>query len=473
MRRLVLAARIAGAALTIAAITAVYVYVVPAKPATIALSYLVSILFVATGWGIAESTVASLLAFGCFNFFFLQPVGTWTVADRQDWVALLAFLVTAIVASQLSGRARRRAQDAQARREDLERLYALSRALLLSEAGGAALDVITQRIAEAFGLQAVALYDHRTGVVSRGGPAELPAIEPTLVDITRRGTQVRDAEGALVMPLRLGGAPIGALAVLGAALSDTVLQSIANLSAIALERAHGREAAARAEAARASSELRAAVLDAVAHEFKTPLTSIKAAATELSDAVPPASRELVDIVREETDRLEAIVTDAVQMLRVESGAFVVHRERHDLAKLVAVVLRGLAPRLDGRRVDNLIPAGATVDADAGLVRLALRQLLDNAAKYSPAGSPIVVAASANGEVRIEVRNAGPAIPESEQPHVFDRFYRGLHARLVPGAGLGLAIVRQIAEAHGGSVRVDSTPAAGTAFILSLPREASA
>jgi two-component system sensor histidine kinase KdpD len=473
MRRYALTARIAGSALAIGAITAGYALLVPAKPATIALSYLVSILFIATGWGIAEATVASLLAFACFNFFFLQPIGTWTIADRQDWVALLAFLVTAIVASQLSGRARRRTQDALARREDLERLYALSRALLLSDAGEAALDVVTQRIADAFAVPAVALYDHRGGIVSRGGPAELPGIDQALVEIARRGVQERHASGAIVMPLRLGGAPIGALALLGGPASDTVLQSIANLAAIALERAHARDAAARAEAARASSELRTAVLDAVAHEFKTPLTSIKAAATELGDAVPPASRELVAIVREETDRLEAIVTDAVQTLRVESGAFVIHRERHDLAKLVESVLQGLGSRLDGRRIDVVVPPGATVDADAPLVRLALRQLIDNAAKYSPAGSPIAVSASVDGRVEIAVRNSGPAIPESEQPRVFDRFYRGMQARLVPGAGLGLAIVRQIADAHGGAVRVDSTAGAGTAFILSLPHEAAA
>ena len=380
MRRLALAGRISASILAIAAITAVYSLVLPAKPATVALSYLVSILFIATGWGIAESTVASLLSFACFNYFFLPPIGTWTIADRQDWVALLAFLVTAIVASQLSGRARQRAKDALARREDLERLYALSRALLLSDTGASGLDVITHRIAEAFGMAGVALYDHRAGILSRAGPTDLPEIERTLVEIARRGVQVRDESGAIVMPLRLGGAPIGALALLGGAPGDTVLQSIANLAAIALERAHGRDTAARADAARASSELRAAVLDAVAHEFKTPLTSIKAAAAELADAVPPPARELVDIVREETDRLEAVVTDAVQMLRIDSGAFAVHRERHELAALVAAALREVRPRLDGHRFANLVPPGTTVDADGKLLGLALRQLLDNAAK---------------------------------------------------------------------------------------------
>ena len=170
-------ARIAASLVVIATITAVYSLYVPVKPTTVAFTYLVAILFMATGWGIAEATIASILAFACFNFFFLPPVGTWTIADPQDWIALLAFLVTAIVASQLSGRARQRAIDTLARQTDLERLYALSRALLLSGRESAIPDVLARQIADTFHQEGVGLYDFRTGIISRGGPIDLPGVE--------------------------------------------------------------------------------------------------------------------------------------------------------------------------------------------------------------------------------------------------------------------------------------------------------
>ena len=464
-------ARIAASLVVIATITAVYSLYVPVKPTTVAFTYLVAILFMATGWGIAEATIASILAFACFNFFFLPPVGTWTIADPQDWIALLAFLVTAIVASQLSGRARQRAIDTLARQTDLERVYALSRALLLSGRESAIPDVLARQIAETFHQEGVALYDHRTGIISRGGPIDLPAVDDRLRDVVRQGVPIQEASGVVVTTIRLGGEPIGSMALAGEPLSDTVLQSIANLAAIALERAREQDAAARTDAARRSGELRAAVLDAVAHEFKTPLTSIKAAASDLLETIPAAAREheLVEIVDEESTRLQTLVGDAVQMLRIEAGDFTVRRERHNLAQLVSGLLAQLAARLDGHATTNSVPPDIMIDADAGLLRLALRQLLDNAAKYSPPSARIDVTATCNGTIDIAVHNSGSVIPDREQTQIFDRFFRGVRAGLVPGTGMGLAIVRQVAAAHGGDVRVASSQEAGTTFTLSIPR----
>jgi two-component system sensor histidine kinase KdpD len=457
----------------VAAITLGYFRFVHVNPTTVALSYVVAIFLIATGWGIAAATVASLAAVLSFNFFFLPPVGTLTIADPQNWVALMAFLVTAIVASQLSGRARQRNIDAVARQRDLERLYALSRALLLSEGGASISAGIAQRIADTFELPAVALYDHRTDTISRAGATELPGIEDRLRDVVRQAVSHHDRSGIVVTAIRLGGAPIGSLAIMGTGLSDTVLQSIANLSAIGLERARGQEATARAEAARESGELRATVLDALAHEFKTPLTSMKAAASDLlpSASINARDRELVVIIDEELDRLQALVTDAVQMLRIDSGDFVVHRDRHRLADVVRSTLRKLESRLDGHPVVNQVPEELSVDADRELLGLALRQLLDNAVKYSTPTSTIEIAATGNGAVEIAVRNSGSAIPEREQVRIFERFYRGAQAGHIAGTGMGLAIVRQIAQAHGGALNVSSVPVVGTKFTLSLPRGA--
>ncbi len=274
-----------------------------------------------------------------------------------------------------------------------------------------------------------------------------------------------------MIAIQLGGAPIGSLAVMDTGLSDTVLHSIANLAAIGLERARSREATARAEAAQESSELRATVLDALAHEFKTPLTSMKAAASDLrtSASITERDRELVSIIDEDLDRFQGLVTDAVQMLRIDAGDFVLHIERYRLADVVAATLRKFERRLDGHLVRIQVPEDLAVDADRELLELALRQVLDNALKYSSPSSSIEILARGDGDAQIVVSNTGSTIPEREQPRVVERFYRGAHARHIPGTGMGLAIVQQIARAHGGALTISSSAEAGTAVTVSIPR----
>jgi two-component system sensor histidine kinase KdpD len=451
-------------------VTAVCHLLIRANPTTVALAYVAVILLVASGWGVVEATAAALVATICLNVFFLPPVGTLTIADPQNWVALAVFLVTGIVASQLSGRARRRTVEAEARQRDLEQLYALSRALLLSPGRPTMAGAIARHVADAFEFASVAVFDHRADNMSWVGSTDVSPLEPKLRDVARQGVSLQ--EGAmLLVAIRLGGAPIGALAIPNAGLSDTVVQSIASLAAIGLERARGLEAAARAEAAQESGQLRATMLDALAHEFKTPLTSMKVAAADLRESVPAErDRELAAIIDEDLDRLQSLVTDTVSMVRVDAGDFSLRPNRHGVSDLVAWTLRQFGARLDDRDVVVLVPESLSVQADRELLGLALRQLLDNAVKYSPAGSAIEIAAAGGPAVDISVRNAGAAIPEREQARLFERFYRGSEARRVPGTGMGLAIVRQIAEAHHGTVRVQSAPGAGTAFVISLPQE---
>jgi two-component system sensor histidine kinase KdpD len=472
VRRAFVVGRVVAAVSLVAVITAFYFRILRVNPTTVALSYLVAILLIATWWGIVEATAASVAAVLCFNFFFLPPIGTFTIADPQNWVAFVAFLVTAVVASQLSGRARQRGIDAAGRERDLERLYALSRGLLLSPGGPSIPGAIAHHIADVFELQAVAVYDHHTDTITYAGPSELPGVEAKLRDVARQAVSFRDASGLVVTAIRLGGAPIGSLAVLDPGLSDTVLQSIVNLAAIGLERARGQEATARAEAARESGELRATVLDALAHEFKTPLTSMKVATSDvLSSISGERNRELLMIVDEELDRLQALVSDAVHMLRIDAGDFAVHPNRHNLGEVIGWTLRQFEPRLNGHPVVTRVPDDLSVDADRELLGLALRQLLDNAVKYSAPTSTIEIIATANGTVDIAVRNSGALIPEGERSRIFERFYRGSQARHVPGTGMGLAIVQQIAQAHGGMLSVSSLPAPGTELTISLPREA--
>jgi signal transduction histidine kinase len=200
---------------------------------------------------------------------------------------------------------------------------------------------------------------------------------------------------------------------------------------------------------------------------------MKAASSDLlaSASASPRHRELVAIIDEDLDRFQGLVTDAVQMLRIDAGDFAVHLDRHRVADLVAPILQKFAARLDGHNVIQRVPDDLRVDADRDLLALAVRQLIDNALKYSPPTSTIEIVAAGNGAVEIAVRNSESTIPVSEQTRIWERFYRGAQARHVPGSGMGLAIVQQIARAHGGSLSVSSSPEAGTTFTLSLPRGA--
>jgi two-component system sensor histidine kinase KdpD len=422
----------------------------------------------------AEATVSSVAAMLCFNFFFFPPVGTFTVADPQNWVALFAFLATSLTASQLSTRLKGQHREAIDRQLEVERLYALSRGLLLIDTTQPAGKQITFQIAQAFDQAAVGLYDRNTGEVFRAGPEKLGRIDSKLREAALQSALFQDAASNLIVtPVRLGGEPIGSLAFQGPRLSDAALQSLLNLVAVGLEKARAQEAVNRAEVARQSEELKSTLLDAIAHEFKTPLTSIKAVTTELLDSGSRSQQEqeLVHIADEAADRLESLVTEAVQLARIEGGRFHLNRGVHFPRSLISGALRQMRSLTEEREirveVSEKVPA---VLVDAELVQLVLRQLIDNALKYSPPDTPISIRAEAtNGGMTITVADRGPGIPESEQPRIFEKFYRHLkdHPQ-IKGTGMGLTIAREILRAHGGEIWVKSSPGQGSEFCFSLP-----
>jgi two-component system sensor histidine kinase KdpD len=464
--------RAVAALALVAGVTYGYHKLFPVNATTVALSYLVVVLAVASAWGLLESILASLAGVLCFNYFFLPPVGTFTVADPENWVALFAFLVTSVVASQLSARAKQRALEATRRQQEMERLYELSRNLLLSDDQPAAGRVAYQ-IARAFDVSGVAFYDRGADTVSRAGARDVPVADERLRDVAVQGSGFHDLEaGATVLPVSLGGAPIGAIAILGGAISDTALHAIANLAAIEMERARSQAAAARADAARQNEELKALLLDALAHDFKTPLTSIKAAITALlGGARGDAGGELLTVIDEEADRLSALVTEAVQMARIEAGDVRLETSPQHVRDLVASALKKYRSALESRPLELELPdALPFVSADPQLAALALRQLIDNALKYSPPGSPVSIRAfQAEDSIVIAVADRGPGIGEGDRERIFERFYRAAHApAAIPGTGMGLPIAREIAAAHEGRLWVESRPGGGSEFFLSLP-----
>jgi two-component system, OmpR family, sensor histidine kinase KdpD len=463
----------------VAVVTYIAFTVIPQNPSTVGFAYLLLVLLIASTWGLPESTLASLAATLAFNLFFLPPIGKLTIADPQNWVALFSFLATALITSRLSARVKKQAQDAVDRQRDIERLYTFSRAILLIDPAEPVAKQLARKLAEVFGLSAAVLYDRRSGEIHRAGPSDFDGMEDQLRDAASQGTSFFDPQHQrLITAVRLGSEPIASFATQGAFMQDSVLQGISNLIAIGLERARAQDLAHQVEAARRSEQLRTTLIDAMAHEFKTPLTSIRAATTSLlsSPDQPIESRtELLEVADEEAQHLQALIDDAVEMARLESDHIQVRRELTDPKELMEDVVASLHTQIDNRpveiRSEGSIPPLAL---DRRLLKLALKQVLDNALKYSPPRSPIAVrvfngsSSGNNAAINFEITDQGPGIPEQEQGRVFERFYRSPSVKTqVPGFGLGLAIANNIVQAHHGELSVNSRPGE-TTFRMTLP-----
>ncbi len=469
-----MALRIAGALVAIGAVAAACSRVVPLQAPTAGFFLLVAIVVIARGWGLWEAIAASVAALTGFDYLFLGPSGSFSLHHRASIEAFVGFLAAAAAISLLAARPSR-SGDSIDRQREMESLYALSRAILLVDPMRAVAKQIAYHIAQIFQFPAVALYDRQSGEILYGGPEDLPGIEDKLRQAAVQGTLFQDEKSRTVVTgVRLGGGPIGSMALCGPKLSDGALHALSNLVAVGLERVRGHEAANRAEAARQSQELKSALLDAIAHEFKTPLTSIKAATTALlSGSVDKAleQRELISVVDEEADHLGRLVGEAIQMARLEADKSQMSRELHPARALVDAALAPLRPMMEGRELRVRIqPDLPFVLVDAELLGLAIRQLVDNALKYSPPHTPVTVGCrAAEGRLLITVSDFGPGIPEADQFRIFDKFFRSpAISGHVVGAGMGLAIARKILEAHAGNVRVQSKPGEGAEFVISLP-----
>jgi len=348
------------------------------NPTTVALTFLLIVLFVATAWGSKPAVLASLLAVACFNFFFLPPYGTFTIADPHNWIAFFAFLVTAVTVGQLSSRARRRAEEANVARLEIERLY------------------------------------HE--------------------------------------------------------LQDTF------------------ERSSQAKALKQSERLKSALLDAVTHDLRTPLTAIKASVTTLLDdqlATKDARdstrlgeegrQEMLDVINEEADRLDHFIEGLMELARIEAGEMQLRRKWSSVDEIIMAAMKRAEPRTRAHRIelwlDDEMPS---VNVDERALVEVVYTLVDNAAKYSSPGSLIRVAAKAGADttVNLIVEDQGPGIPPELRERVFDKFFRAMRDGDLgrpSGTGMGLAIAQGIAEAHGGRIWIeDGAGGRGTKFVVALP-----
>jgi two-component system, OmpR family, sensor histidine kinase KdpD len=470
----VTAARYALITLVPLLIVAVYRRVLHVNQTTVALTFIVLVLLVATRWRLAYSVYLSLLCTLLYNFFFLPPIGTLSISDPQNWVTLGAFLAASVVVSHLADRERRAAAQSEARREDVERLFEFSEQLLMHDDLPALARTAPSLIASIFKLGAVALYVRQQGRAYYSDPNnELLPLEQFKVAAGEPESQAKNAPGVRVVPLALGMQSSGALALTEGNYAEGMYEAIAGLVAIALERASALASFSHIEASREGERLRSALLDSVTHELRTPLTAIRAAATMLisqPEIGESDRREMYAVVEEESARLDRLIGQAVEMAQLDSESLQVRPELQSLREVIDLALEDTRSLVRSRVIEVNVPEDQPLVAmDRELVRRVLRQLIENAAKYSPANLPISLSSELlEDRLVVTVSDRGSGIDAADQPFVFDKFFRGKQRERVQGSGMGLAIAKAILRAHGGGIDVSSSAERGTSFRFWLP-----
>jgi len=456
--------RVAIVGMGLTALSALYHYVIHVNNTTAALTFLLVVLASATLWGSPEAILVAICSMLLLDYYFLPPVPAFGIEDPQNWVDWCAFLITSFVASELSARMKRRAWEASQRRKEIERLYALSCSLMEGSTAARLAERIPGQAMEILGCQGMAFFDALSGRIHRAGASQ--NISDAALAKAAGSSEVNTA----IIPVKMEGATIGSLGFNAASISAPGMQSVANLVALAMDRARKQEAAALADGARRHQELKSMLLDALAHEFQTPLTSIRAAISAmLADSPGRDEQEWLQIMDEESGRLSAMMAEAIQMARIEAGHVDLDRQPHTVEDLAYSALD--KEMTDGSAVEiDLPPHLPPVSADAGLIRLVIRQIAGNALKYAQPGTPITLRARVEDTgVVISISDRGPGIPPEEQRRIFDKYYRGKQGRGHPtGMGMGLPIARQVVEAHEGRIWVESRPGQGATFSFTLP-----
>lgn len=468
--------RLALSAIIVAAITFLCFRWLHVNSTTVGFGFLLAVLLISANWGLRCATFTAILATVAYNYFFLPPLFRFTIADPQNWIALLAFLVTAVVASQLSERARRSAVSAEGRRREFERLYALSQQLWLTENAFELLNLTPKSIVDSFGVSGAAIFveGKQNAYFFDGASRQLFSLDQ-LKAISDRGEPVLDRDHRICyVPLRMGVRSVGSLAVSGCDLSRESLEAIGSLVAISIERANTVEKLTKTEAARESDRLRSVLLDSITHEFRTPLTSIKASAeTLLSDARldKPQREDLLQVINEESDRLNRLVGEAGEVAQLDAHQLQFHFDAHQVREAIDRALQNLQPALRQHSVEIHVPSNLpSVRMDIDRITEVITHLVDNAAKYSPPDTPIHITAELKGnEVVTSVADHGPGIDNMEQEMIFEKFYRGRDQRMIiQGTGMGLPIAKAIVELHGGKIGLTSQTGRGSVFYFSLP-----
>ena len=460
----------------------------------IVMFYLLAITVVAVYLGRGPSILASVLSVAAFDLFFVPPIYTFAVSDVQYLVTFVVMLTVGLVISNLAARVRLQARIAGYREERASALYHMSRELAATEKLEDIVRIAVTHLNRVFASEVVVLLPDEAGRVRypraesifgslHGADLSIAQWVHDHSQAAGLGTDTLAGAEAHFVPLVTPNKTIGVIALLPAnprrvfvpeqrRLFDTFSGQIA----VAIERAQVAESA-RASELRAKTEgVRNALLSAISHELRTPLATIVGASSSLAEA--PASmgdearRELARSVAEEAQRMSDIVVKVLDLARLQAGATRVQADWHPIEEVIGSALSRLAPKLAGHRVATQLPSRSSlVFLDAVLIEQVLSNLLENAAKYTPAGSNINVTAEVSrGELVVTVVDDGPGLPPGEETKVFDKFHRVAPETTPGGAGLGLAICKAIVEAHGGTIYAENIPAGGAMFRFTIPQD---
>jgi two-component system sensor histidine kinase KdpD len=470
-RRLRITAQCAAASAVLALLTYLG-FVLQINLLTIGLLYMLIVVAVASLYGFWQASLISLLAVACLDYFFTQPLLHFYMTDPQEVIALGAFEITTIVISRLSAKKLRSSREAAVHRVEMEQLYELSRSSLLldlRQPQGPQLAVLIHRI---FGARAVALFDLNLSRQDRMGDWDAGEEDLAKECYLRDASQDDSSTQTWQRVLRAGPGSVGALVVRGK-LSSLVVDALASLAAIAIDRHQWVDKEERTETAKKGEQLRATVMDALAHEFKTPLTAVQTASSGLLElgGLTETQCNLVTLIDGEAVRLNKLCTQLLKAAKLETRQVGLETADVKVLDLVYEVLTSHPVDAERNSIQvSVEDPSLIVRADRELLAMILAQYIDNARKYSSARTLISIAARAsNNDVLISVHNFGPAIRIEDRERIFERFYRSPElSDAVSGTGIGLSVVRKAAEAHHGHVWVISDGQEGTTFFLSLP-----
>ena len=529
---------IAGALLVTSIIYFFHLY--PRIP-NISLLYILVVLALASTRGLYAAILTSILAFLSFDFFLVAPFYTFTIAKVDEWLALFIFLVTAIITGQLASALRQRAEQARRRENETRILYELVRDTNREENLDKQLTVIARAIVDVFstwGVRDCAIFlpDSAGKLVLQGSSQQpmdkirlLPDEEATAAWVMAQSQTVELHDVALapqqstgyapraivrstgqsksarryirMIPLKVGQKVVGVLRLsieddprlfaversLGIEQENlnpraAFFWAFVDQAASMIERARLRRESLRVEVLQRTDELRAALLSSISHDLRTPLASIKAAASSLLQKDVQWDEEARSgfalAIEREADRLNRLVENLLDMSRIEGGALKPEKEWYPIDELIHDVLGRLQPELQGREVTLDVPDDLPpVELDYMEVDQVLTNLIENAVRYTPPESPIEISARVEGnEMVVSVADRGPGIPPDDLARIFDKFYRVKSIRTkspqAPGSGLGLAVSRGMVEAHGGRIWAENRPGGGAIFRFTLPIEAA-
>lgn len=461
--------------------------------ADVAQVFLTAVLAAAVTYGLWPSLLACLASVLAFNFFFLPPLYAFTISDPTNVVTLFFFTVVALIASQLAARVRAQAVVARGRARTTEELYAFSRRLTVAVTLDDLLWATCHQIARMLKTRVVLLMPEGEKLVVRAGyPPEDRLDEADIAAATwswrhnraaGRGAETLPGARRLFLPLETGRGVLGVAGLdrdgPGAPLGPDerrLFDSLAGQAALAIERVMLVSDLDRARLVSESERLRTALLTSISHDLRTPLATILGSATSLTaegaKLDPVTERDLLNLIRDEAERLNRFIGNLLDMTRLEASALTLNQVPTDIADAIGTALDRAERILARHRVEVAIePDLPLLLLDGVLLEQALFNLLDNAAKYARSGSTINVSAeSGGGMVRIAVGDEGPGIPEEELDQIFEKFYRVQRADRRPaGTGLGLAICRGFVEAMGGTIRAaNRTDRSGAIFTVAFP-----